>query len=64
MNEKSYEERKAAKVGFLSLYEYFEDKIIKEAKALETEQALRANSSKRTRKKVPPKKQANSCGCC
>ena len=32
---KPYEEKKAAKLGFASLYEYFEDKIAKEAKALE-----------------------------
>ena len=29
---KPYEEKKAAKLGFASLYEYFEDKIAKEAK--------------------------------
>ena len=28
-------ERKAAKLGFASLHEYFEDKIAREAKALE-----------------------------
>ena len=32
-------ERKAVKLGFASLYEYFEDKIAKEAKALEADQA-------------------------
>ena len=36
---KPYEEKKAAKLGFASLYEYFEDKIAKEAKALEAEHA-------------------------
>ena len=36
---KPYEEKKAAKLGFTSLYEYFEDKIAKEAKALEADQA-------------------------
>ena len=36
---KPYEEKKAAKLGFASLYEYFEDKIVKEAKALEADQA-------------------------
>ena len=36
---KPYEEKKAAKLGFASLYEYFEDKISKEAKALEAVQA-------------------------
>ena len=32
---KPYEEKKAAKLGFVSLYEYFEDKIAKETKAIE-----------------------------
>ena len=36
---KPYEEKKAAKLGFASLYEYFEDKIAKEAKALEADRA-------------------------
>ena len=31
---KPYEEKKAAKLGFASLYEYFEDKIAKEAKSI------------------------------
>ena len=36
---KPYEEKKAAKLGFASLYGYFEDKIAKEAKALEADKA-------------------------
>ena len=36
---KPYEEKKAKKLGFGSLYEYFEDKIAKETKAIEVEQA-------------------------
>ena len=31
---KPYEEKKAAKLGFASLYEYFEDKISKEPKGV------------------------------
>ena len=31
---KSYEEKKASKLGFASLYDYFEDKISKEKKLL------------------------------
>ena len=34
-------ERKAAKLGFASLHEYFEDKIAKEAKALKADQSRR-----------------------
>ena len=61
---KSYEEKKAAKLGFASLYEYFEDKITNEAKALQAEQASNANLSKLKKKKAVAKKQASSCSCC
>ena len=61
---KLYEEKKAAKLGFASLYEYFEDKITKEAKELEAEQAINANLSKLKKKKAVAKKQASSCSCC
>ena len=46
---RSYEEKKASKLGFSSLYTYFEDKIYKEKKALEEEQ-------KRADKKLKLKK--------
>ena len=61
---KLYEEKKAAKLGFASLYEYFEDKITNEAKALQAEQASNANLSKLKKKKAVAKKQASSCSCC
>ena len=61
---KPYEEKKAAKLGFASLYEYFEDKINKEAKALQAGQASNANLSKLTKKKVVAKKQKSACSCC
>ena len=32
---KNYEEKKAYKLGFTSLYNYFEDKILKEKKVIE-----------------------------
>ena len=32
---KSYEEKKASKLGFSSLYNYFEDKILKEEQMIE-----------------------------
>ena len=32
---KSYEEKKASKLGFSSLYNYFEDKILKENQMIE-----------------------------
>ena len=57
---KNYEEKRAAKLGFASLYDYFEDKISKKQKALEDEQkeleATKADDKPKTNKK--------RCGCC
>ena len=61
---KPYEEKKAAKLGFASLYEYFEDKIAKEAKALEAEHAYKTELKKAIKTKAVEKKQAGSCSCC
>ncbi len=35
---RNYEEKKASKLGFNSLYAYFEDKILKQQKAIEEEE--------------------------
>ena len=61
---KPYEEKKAAKLGFASLYEYFEDKIAKEAKALEANQADKTKLKKAIKSKAVAKNQAGSCSCC
>ena len=61
---KAYEEKKAAKLGFGSLYEYFEDKITKEANVLEAAQVRKNNFNEQTKKKLAAKKQAGSCSCC
>ena len=61
---KPYEEKKAAKLGFTSLYEYFEDKIVKEAKALEADQADKTKLKKAIKTKAVAKRQAGSCSCC
>jgi hypothetical protein len=57
---KGYEEKRASKLGFASLYEYFEDKISKKQKAIEDEQkeleAAKADDQ--------PKASKKSCGCC
>ena len=57
---KGYEEKRASKLGFASLYEYFEDKISKKQKAIEDEQkeleAVKAEDQ--------PKASKKSCGCC
>ena len=57
---KGYEEKRASKLGFASLYEYFEDKISKKQKAIEDEQkeleAAKADEQ--------PKANKKSCSCC
>ena len=59
---RSYEEKKASKLGFSSLYAYFEDKIYKEKKALEEEQK-RAEEIK-TKENLDNKSKNKSCRCC
>ena len=62
---KKYEEKKASKLGFKSLYAYFEnkllqEKIIQEESAKELEIA-RAEAQLLKEEKSKPKK---TCGCC
>ena len=58
---KNYEEKKASKLGFTSLYNYFEDKILKEKKANEESkkelEEIKADSESKN-------KQKKSCSCC
>ena len=57
---KNYEEKRASKLGFASLYDYFEDKILKKQKAIEDEQKeLEASKAEEQ-----PKTNKKSCGCC
>ena len=57
---KSYEEKRASKLGFASLYSYFEDKISKKQKAIEDKQKeLEASKAD-----DQPKASKKSCGCC
>ena len=57
---RGYEEKRASKLGFSSLYAYFEDKISKKQKAIEDEQkeleAIKIEDQSKPNKK--------SCGCC
>ena len=57
---RDYEEKRASKLGFASLYDYFEDKISKKQKAIEDEQkeleVAKADNQ--------PKAAKKSCGCC
>ena len=57
---RNYEEKRASKLGFASLYDYFEDKISKKQKALEDEQK-EAEASKDNNELKATKK---SCSCC
>ena len=54
---RGYEEKKASKLGFASLYDYFEDKISKKQKGLEDEQKELEADNQSTKSK-------KSCGCC
>ena len=57
---RGYEEKRASKLGFASLYDYFEDKISKKQKALENEQKELETSQAEEQ----PKAAKKSCGCC
>ena len=58
---RNYEEKKALKLGFTSLYAYFEDKILKEKKA--NEDGKKESDEIKTDKKLK-NKQKKSCSCC
>ena len=60
---KNYEEKKASKLGFPSLYAYFEDKILKEKKIAEDKKKEfeQIQDQKELRNKEKSKK---SCSCC
>ena len=53
---RGYEEKKASRLGFSSLYAYFEDKISKEKQKKELEEIKSDTTS--------AKKEKKSCGCC
>ena len=55
---RNYEEKKALKLGFNSLYAYFEDKILKQTKAIEVEKEQLETEQK------PKNKKQKNCGCC
>ena len=57
---RGYEEKRASKLGFASLYDYFEDKISKKQKALEDEQ----KELEAAKTENQPKAAKKSCGCC
>ena len=58
--KKSYEERRASKLGFTCLYDYFEYKILKKQKAIEDEQ----KELEAAKAEDQPKAAKKSCSCC
>ena len=62
---RNYEEKKASKLGFNSLYAYFENKLLQEKTALE-ESARELEIAKAEEKllKEAKGKQKKTCGCC
>ena len=62
---RNYEEKKASKLGFNSLYAYFENKLLQEKTALE-ESARELEIAKAEEKllKEEKVKQKKTCGCC
>ncbi len=60
---RAYEEKKASKLGFPSLYEYFEYKIAKELLAVE-QQTKEKERMKAAIVKKPTLKKKSSCCCC
>jgi len=57
---RNYEEKRAIKLGFASLYDYFEDKISKKQKAIAEEQK-KIEDTKNEDQQIKSKK---SCSCC
>ena len=62
---RNYEEKKASKLGFNSLYAYFENKLLQEKTALE-ESARELEITKDEEKllKEEKSKPKKTCGCC
>ena len=57
---RGYEEKRASKLGFASLYDYLEDKISKKQKATEYEQ----KELETAKTDDQPKATRKSCSCC
>ena len=58
---RGYEEKKASKLGFTSLYAYFEDKILKEKQTFENQKKEQEEIKSDNELENKEKK---SCGCC
>ena len=62
---RNYEEKKASKLGFNSLYAYFENKLLQEKTAIE-ESARKLEIAKAEAELLEEEKskQKKTCGCC
>ena len=58
---RKYEEKKALKLGFSSLYDYFEDKVLKQKKAAEIQEKEIKLLNKKSQ---TSKDKKTSCSCC
>ena len=61
---RKYEEKKAAKLGFNSLYEYFEDKTLKQKNAIEAKEKELELIKKQNKIVKKEKNLKKTCGCC
>ena len=62
---RNYEEKKASKLGFNSLYAYFENKLLQEKTALEeSTRELEITKTEEKLLKEEKSKQKKTCGCC
>ena len=62
---RNYEEKKASKLGFNSLYAYFENKLLQEKTAIdESARELEIAKAEEKLLKEEKSKQKKTCGCC
>ena len=62
---RTYEEKKASKLGFNSLYAYFENKLLQEKTAMEeSARELEIAKAEAELLKEEKSKQKKACGCC
>ena len=60
---RDYEQKKATKLGFNSLYAYFKDKILKEKRAIE-DKKKELEETKNHSELIIKDKKKKSCSCC
>ena len=62
---RTYEEKKASKLGFNSLYAYFENKLLQEKTAIEeSARELEIAKAEAELSKEEKSKQKKTCSCC